>query len=193
MKKQTTHAKHQNQVRIIGGSCRGRKLSFAPADGLRPTADMVREKLFNWLGQDLTGQTVLDLFAGSGALGLEAASRHASKVVLVENNRQTAQQLRQNIQTLKLERTEVVGNDALFYLQQSPFKFDTVFLDPPYAWQDWQKLFEYLPCCLNDGAYVYLEAGQLPEWPPAFKIHREGKAGMSCFVLLKYHLQDKAE
>ena len=187
MKKQTTHAKHQNQVRIIGGSCRGRKLSFAPADGLRPTADMVREKLFNWLGQDLTGQTVLDLFAGSGALGLEAASRHASKVVLVENNRQTAQQLRQNIQTLKLERTEVVGNDALFYLQQSPFKFDTVFLDPPYAWQDWSKLFEYLPRCLNNGASIYLEAGQLPVWPPEYSIHREGKSGVSRFVLLNYH------
>ena len=65
--------KYNNQVRIIGGDCRGRKLSFHSAEGLRPTPDMVREKLFNWLGQDLTGQTVLDLFAGSGALGLEAA------------------------------------------------------------------------------------------------------------------------
>ena len=65
------HTKHSNQVRIIGGQCRGRKLSFASADGLRPTPDSVREKLFNWLGQDLTGKTVLDLFGGSGALGME--------------------------------------------------------------------------------------------------------------------------
>ena len=189
MKKSPSHTKHQNQVRIIGGDCRGRKLSFHSAEGLRPTPDMVREKLFNWLGQDLTGQAVLDLFAGSGALGLEAASRNARQVVLLENNRQTAQQLRQNIQALQLEQIEVVVGDGLAYLQQTSLHFDTVFLDPPYAWQNWQKLFEYLPRCLNDGAYVYLEAGQLPEWPPAFKIHREGKAGMSCFVLLKYHVQ----
>ncbi len=187
MKKQISHAKHQNQVRIIGGSCRGRKLIFTSADGLRPTADMVREKLFNWLGQDLTGQTVLDLFAGSGALGLEAASRHASKVVLVENNRHTAQQLRRNLQTLNLLQAEVVGNDALFYLQQSQNKFDTVFLDPPYVWQDWPKLFEYLPQRLNNGASVYLEAGRLPVWPPDYSIYREGKSGLSRFVLLNYH------
>ena len=172
MKKSPSHTKHQNQVRIIGGDCRGRKLSFHSAEGLRPTPDMVREKLFNWLGQDLTGQAVLDLFAGSGALGLEAASRNARQVVLLENNRQTAQQLRQNIQALQLEQIEVVVGDGLAYLQQTSLHFDTVFLDPPYAWQNWQKLFEYLPCCLNDGAYVYLEAGQLPEWPPAFNRHR---------------------
>ena len=193
MKKSSSHSKHQNQVRIIGGDCRGRKLSFHSAEGLRPTPDRVREKLFNWLGQDLTGQTVLDLFAGSGALGLEAASRNARQVVLVENNRQTAQQLQQNMQALKFKQTQVVGGDGLAYLQQTSLHFDTVFLDPPYVWQDWRKLFKYLPHCLNDGAYVYLEAGQLPEWPPVFKIHREGKAGMSRFVLLKYHLQEKAE
>ena len=192
MKKSSSHSKHQNQVRIIGGDCRGRKLSFHSAESLRPTPDMVREKLFNWLGQDLTGQTVLDLFAGSGALGLEAASRNARQVVLVENNRQTAQQLRQNIQTLQLEQTEVVVGEGLAYLQQTSLHFDTVFLDPPYTWQDWQKLFEYLSRCLNDGASVYLEAGKLPGWPSAFEIYREGKAGMSRFVLLKYHLQPES-
>ena len=88
-----SHPKHYNQVRIIGGTHRGRKIAFPVADGLRPTPDSVREKLFNWLGQDLTGQTVLDLFAGSGALGFESASRGAAKVVMVEADRQTAQNL----------------------------------------------------------------------------------------------------
>ena len=87
------HSKHSNQVRIIGGQCRGRKLVFADADGLRPTPDSVREKLFNWLGQDLTGMNVLDLFAGSGALGFEAASRNAAEVAMVEINRNTFQNL----------------------------------------------------------------------------------------------------
>ena len=97
MQKQNKHNKHKNQVRIIGGELRGRKVRFADAEGLRPTADSVRERLFNWLGQDLTGQTVLDLFAGSGALGFEAASRGAKRVVLVENNRWAAASLQQQM------------------------------------------------------------------------------------------------
>ena len=79
------------------GNAGGRKLTFLSADGLRPTPDSVREKLFNWLGQDLTGKTVLDLFSGSGALGMEAASRNAAKVVMVDNHRQTVQTLQKNI------------------------------------------------------------------------------------------------
>ena len=107
------HSKHTNQVRIIGGQCRGRKLTFLSADGLRPTPDSVREKLFNWLGQDLTGKTVLDLFSGSGALGMEAASRHAAKVVMVDNHRQTVQTLQKNVCELGLRQVEIVCSDGL--------------------------------------------------------------------------------
>lgn len=160
------HNKHQNQVRIIGGTHRGRKLGFADAEGLRPTPDMVREKVFNWLGQDLTGKNVLDLFAGSGALGLEAASRRAAKVVMVESNRQTARSLQQAAHTLTLPQVEIVCSDGLTYLNQTQQHFDVVFLDPPFAWQQWPQLFDLLAGRLNHGAMVYVEAGKLPSGRP---------------------------
>ena len=180
------HSKHSNQVRIIGGQCRGRKLVFADADGLRPTPDSVREKLFNWLGQDLTGMKVLDLFAGSGALGFEAASRNAKRVVLADNNRKTADILRQNARGLGLDKLEILNTDGLAYLQRSSEKFDVVFLDPPFAWRDWENLFASLKNSLKNGAMVYIEAGKLPEKPDWLEIYREGKAGMSKFELLLY-------
>ncbi|WP_416191745.1 16S rRNA (guanine(966)-N(2))-methyltransferase RsmD [Neisseria sp. CCUG12390] len=178
--------KHSNQVRIIGGQCRGRKLSFASADGLRPTPDMVREKLFNWLGQDLTGKTVLDLFAGSGALGLEAASRHAKQVVLVENNRQTLQSLQKNVRELGLTQVETVFSDGLAYLKNQVGKFDVVFLDPPFAWQEWGILFDLLQTHLKINAMVYIEAGKMPEKPEWLAQYRAGKSGISRFELLRY-------
>lgn len=183
---QKKHTKHQNQVRIIGGTHRGRKLHFNSADGLRPTPDSVRERLFNWLGQDLTGKTVLDLFAGSGALGLEAASRHARRVVLVESNRATFECIKNSIRTLQTGQAEAVCSDGLLYLQRSGGKFDAVFLDPPFNWQQWPDLFARLQDCLNDGAWVYAEAGTLPPLPGWLEIYREGKAGMSKFVLAVY-------
>lgn len=180
------HSKHSNQVRIIGGQCRGRKLVFADADGLRPTPDSVREKLFNWLGQDLTGKTVLDLFSGSGALGMEAASRNATKVVMVDNHRQTVQTLQKNIRELGLKQVEIVCSDGMAYLAMPSEKFDVVFLDPPFAWEGWQNLFIRLQSHLKNGAMVYIEAGKLPEKPDWLEIYREGKAGMSRFELLLY-------
>lgn len=176
--------KHSNQIRIIGGECRGRKLAFAAAEGLRPTPDMVREKLFNWLGQDLTGQTVLDLFAGSGALGLEAASRRAKRVVMVENNRQTVQLLQKNSRELGLKQVETVYSDGLSYLKNSDEQFDAVFLDPPFAWNEWENLFDLLAKHLKKQAMVYIEAGKLPEKPQWLETYREGRSGMSRFELL---------
>lgn len=180
------HSKHSNQVRIIGGQCRGRKLVFADADGLRPTPDSVREKLFNWLGQDLTGMNVLDLFAGSGALGFEAASRNAERAVLADNNRKTADMLRQNARALDLNKLEILNTDGLAYLQRSSEKFDVVFLDPPFAWQGWENLFTSLKNSLKNGAMVYIEAGELPDFPEWLELYREGRAGKSSFVLLQF-------
>lgn len=178
--------KHSNQVRIIGGQCRGRKLTFASAEGLRPTPDMVREKLFNWLGQDLTGLAVLDVFSGSGALGLEAASRRAKEVVMIEYNRQTAQMLQKNCRELNLSQVEIRCSDGLAYLSNGTQKFDVVFLDPPFAWQQWERLFDVLKGRLKADAMIYIEAGQLPEKPDWLEVCREGKAGMSRFELLRY-------
>ena len=116
----------------------GTETGFCRCRGLRPTPDSVREKLFNWLGQDLTGMNVLDLFAGSGALGFEAASRNAKRAVLADNNRKTADMLRQNARALGLDKLEIFNTDGLTYLQRSSEKFDVVFLDPPFAWQGWE-------------------------------------------------------
>lgn len=184
--KMKKNQKHSNQVRIIGGSCRGRKLVFDAAEGLRPTPDMVREKLFNWLGQDLTGKSVLDVFAGSGALGLESASRNARQVVMVENNRQTANNLKQNARFLGLNQAEVCFSDGIAYLKQTNERFDVVFLDPPFAWQGWQEIWSALLKVLNDGAMVYVESGSLPEFPKSLIEYRQGKSGMSRFALLEY-------
>lgn len=186
MVKTKHNQKHNNQVRIIGGQCRGRKLTFAAAEGLRPTPDMVREKLFNWLGQDLSGKTVLDLFSGSGALGLEAASRHAERVVMVDNHRPTVHTLRQNAHVLGLTQVETVFSDGLSFLKNPTGQFDVVFLDPPFAWQQWDNLFELLQRHLKNNAMVYIEAGRLPPTPKWLDEYRDGKSGMSRFRLLSY-------
>ncbi|MDO4694926.1 MAG: 16S rRNA (guanine(966)-N(2))-methyltransferase RsmD [Eikenella sp.] len=191
--KTAKHAKHQNQVRIIGGTHRGRKLSFADAEGLRPTPDSVRERLFNWLGQDLSGLNVLDLFAGSGALGFEAASRHARQAVLVEKNRAAAAHLAKQAEVLSLQdKVQSVHAEALSFLSHNRIRFDVVFLDPPFAWQAWPALLAALPVSLADGARIYLEAGRLPVLPPGFEVRKEGKAGMSRHVLLHYASSDVA-
>lgn len=181
------HAKHSNQVRISGGIHRGRKLSFADAEGLRPTPESVRQKLFNWLGQELYGQSVLDLFAGSGALGLEAASRHAARVCLCEKSHPSAQTLQSHVRTLNLTATvQVVCADALTFLAQTGETFDIVLLDPPFAWQQWDGLWTLLRPRLANGARVYIEAGTLPDLADWLVLRREGRAGQSRFGLWEY-------
>lgn len=179
---------HNNEVRIIGGRCRGRKIRFVGAEGLRPTPDMVRERLFNWLGQDLTGLTVLDLFAGSGALGFEAASRNAYRVVMVETNQISVNMLKQNRQIFDQHGlVEIIRQDALDYLKRLDQKFDVVFLDPPFIWQNWNALFESLEKCLSEKSMVYLEAGELPDMPEWLSEFRKGKSGKSRFEVRAYH------
>ncbi|KPN72255.1 16S rRNA (guanine(966)-N(2))-methyltransferase RsmD [Neisseria sp. 83E34] len=181
------HSKHTNQVRIIGGNCRGRKIRFLSAESLRPTADMVRERLFNWLGQDLTGLKVLDLFAGSGALGFEAASRNAKQVVMVEKYRDTSKLLQQNKRELGLEdKITISVQDALNYLKSSSEKFDVIFLDPPYAWEDWKTLFDQLEKCLSENAMIYIESASMPKIPEWLHLFREGKSGKSLFEVRIY-------
>lgn len=167
-------------VRIIGGSLRGSKLAVPVVDGLRPTADRVRETLFNWLAPVIPGARCLDLYAGTGALGIEAASRGAREVVLVERDRRAAQALRDNLARLKVAQATVVEADALAFLGGDPKPFDCVFLDPPFAAGAWRAAAQALERgWLAPGAQVYVEApaDAAPEPPPAWSLHRETRAG----------------
>ena len=173
-------------VRIVGGEFRRRVLRFPDSAGLRPTPDRVRETLFNWLGQDLPGWHCLDLFAGSGALGFEAASRGAARVVMVEQAPKVVTALQANHEMLnKPPAVEIVRGDALQYLASMQAKFDLVFLDPPYrkGWID--RLAPRLPAILQDDAAIYVEA----EYPIAalgdWQTVRQGKAGEVHFHLLR--------
>ena len=175
-----------NQVRIIGGRHRGRRLHFVPGSGLRPTPDRVRETLFNWLQGDVNGARCLDLFAGSGALGIEALSRGAAHVTLVEANRNAARRLRENLDLLhEQDRADVLQCDALRLLATPPARaYDIAFVDPPFA----DDLLPQVCRLLEDGdwlaspAIVYLEQDARRTWPllpDNWAIFREGRAGQS--------------
>jgi 16S rRNA (guanine966-N2)-methyltransferase len=177
-----------NQLRIIGGEWRGRKLRFPDVEGLRPTTDRVRETLFNWLAPVIHGARCLDLFAGSGALGLEALSRGAAEVIFVDSDRRAVQSLRENLALLKDERGSVVQADALSFLRAGPRTFDVVFLDPPFRKELLQPCLELL--CHNDWlsetARLYLEVEQElgePQLPAGWDMVRSKKAGQVIYGL----------
>jgi 16S rRNA (guanine966-N2)-methyltransferase len=181
-----------NQVRIIGGRHRGRRLHFSPGRGLRPTPDRVRETLFNWLQGEIRGARCLDLFAGSGALGLEALSRGAGRLCAVEQSRPVAQRLRDNIALLaEAAVAEVRQTDALRLLRTAPdTPFDIVFVDPPFADGLLPTVCRLLEenAWLAPTAWVYLEQDASQAWPPmpdSWKLHREGGAGQSAHRLLR--------
>lgn len=183
---QKINVKHSNQIRIIGGQWRGRKIRFPNIEGLRPTPDSVRERLFNWLGQDLTGQTVLDLFAGSGALGFEAASRYAKQVVMCEINHQAARCLKKHIQQFGAENcVQICHQDGFNYLIENTKVFDIILLDPPFSWYDWDKLLPLVRLKLASCGYVYIEASVLPNLPDWLQIVKQSKAGQSLQLLLQ--------
>ncbi|UCV04219.1 16S rRNA (guanine(966)-N(2))-methyltransferase RsmD [Dechloromonas denitrificans] len=175
-----------NSVRIIGGAWRRRVLKFPDSEGLRPTPDRVRETLFNWLGQELDGWHCLDLFAGSGALGFEAASRGAAQVVMVEQSPKVLAALRENAEILQNPReVEIIRRDALQYLASSKTKFDLIFLDPPYK-KGWiPRLEPLLPGVLKEDAAVYVEAEHEIESLGDWRTVRHGKAGEVHFHLLR--------
>lgn len=122
-----------NKVKIIGGEWRGRNLPFPDVPGLRPTPARVRETLFNWLQYDVTASHCLDLYAGSGALGIEAASRGAERVVQVDNNAQVCRQLKQNTQILSTSQIQIIQQDVFRFLAGDATPYDLVFLDPPFT------------------------------------------------------------
>lgn len=149
-----------NEVRIIGGKWRGRKLAFPDRPGLRPTLGRVRETLFNWLRTDVTGSRCLDLFAGSGALGFEAASRGAAAVTLVEPDRRAARALGENAARLGADQVTVVGDRAGRALRRLPGPWDIVFLDPPFEKNLLPAMLALIVTegALAPGGVVYVEA-----------------------------------
>ena len=173
-------------VRIVGGRYRSRRLRVPPVAGLRPTPDRVRETLFNWLGQDLDGLACLDLFAGSGALGFEAASRGAARVVLVERDRSALQELARGKSALGAGAVEIVAADAAAYLRGAGEAFDVVFLDPPFRQNALPALLRELPPRLRRGARVYVESEEDVAMPPPWQELRRGKAGQVRFRLLQW-------
>ncbi|HET6655753.1 MAG TPA: 16S rRNA (guanine(966)-N(2))-methyltransferase RsmD [Gammaproteobacteria bacterium] len=177
---------YRNEFRIISGEWRSRRLSFPSREGLRPTPDRVRETLFNWLAPRIAGARCLDLFAGSGALGLEALSRGAARAVFVERDRDVAQAICANLDRLGARGGEVIDTGAQSYLAGKPESFDVVFLDPPFgsgllgdasgALQDW----------LRPEARIYIEypVGEgAPPLPPAWQVLRKSRAGQVGFTL----------
>ena len=174
-----------NEVRIIGGAWRSRRIRFPPRTDLRPTPDRVRETLFNWLGQDLTGLVCLDHFAGSGALGFEAASRGAARVVLVEHDRKAYEALTANRETLGARQVEVVRRDALEFLRGDSGQYDVIFLDPPFSAGYTPRLASMLPQRMTRDAWVYYESGEWPEWPAGWDVRKQSRAGQVVFQLVK--------
>jgi len=148
-----------HQVRIIGGQWKRTPLPVADRPGLRPTPDRVRETLFNWLGQDLTGWHCVDAFAGTGALGLEAASRGAADVLLVEAEGALVEQLRDIVRRLDARNVRVQRGDAVRVLAALPAgRTDLVFLDPPFEADLFEKALAAARPALREGGFVYLEA-----------------------------------
>ena len=179
------------KVRIIAGEYRGRRIAFPALADLRPTPDRVRETLFNWLGQWLDGQRCLDLFAGSGALGFEAASRGASRVVMVDSDRQVAAHLEAARRTMDAAQVEVVHGDAREYLARRGEPFDVVFLDPPFRQNAVPGLLAVLPPRLSTGARVYAESAAPVEPSAPWHVLRSDRAGQVHFQLLEWRGDDQ--
>jgi 16S rRNA (guanine(966)-N(2))-methyltransferase RsmD len=174
-----------SRIRIIGGQWRSRLLPVAAVPGLRPTPDSVRERLFNWLGQDLDGLHCLDLFAGTGVLGFEAASRGAASVTLVERDARAFERLREAAVLLSAPQVVPVRGDALKFALNPPRRFDVLFLDPPYGQGLLDRLVPHLSSLATDGAVIYCEAEHPVSALADFRMTREGRAGQVHYQLLE--------
>jgi 16S rRNA (guanine(966)-N(2))-methyltransferase RsmD len=174
-----------SRIRITGGEWRSRLVQVADAPSLRPTPDSVRETLFNWLGQDLSGLACLDLFAGSGILGFEAASRGADYVALVERSRPAFTALQKHADGFECPRLELFCCDALKFAPSSARRFDLVFLDPPYG-QGWLARVEpRLAELAAPNTRLYAEAEMPLERLGRWSVTKRGRAGQVFFHLLE--------
>lgn len=179
------------RLRIVAGKWRSRLLPVADVPGLRPTSERLRETLFNWLAPTIEGARCMDLFAGTGALGLEALSRGAAAVDFVENSKVAVEALLNSIQTLGATNATVHEANVLAYLDsEPPTQFDAVFLDPPFATDSYEELCRLLASrgWLAKGAYIYLEqdsSQQVPDLPAGWNLLKEKMTGNVRYSLIR--------
>jgi 16S rRNA (guanine966-N2)-methyltransferase len=183
--------RRRNAVRIIAGAWRHRLIRFPELSDLRPTPDRVRETLFNWLGQDLTGRACLDLFAGSGALGFEAASRGALSVTLVEPQGEAHAALVANARALEATNVRIEKADALEFLARDRTSFDVIFLDPPFRRGMDPALLRAIAPRLVQGGQVYLESDRPFTGAAEWQVHRHSRAGKVHYHLLQRQRKTK--
>jgi 16S rRNA (guanine966-N2)-methyltransferase len=182
---------NKGKIRIIAGEFRGRRIPVPDRPGLRPTPDRVRETLFNWLGQSLEGLSCLDLFAGSGALGFEAASRGAARVVMVEHDRAVFDILKKTREAIGARQAELVLEDAFTYLKRTKESFDVVFLDPPFGQNALPAVFRQLR--LERGARVYVESSEPFAAGEGWRELKRARAGQVSTQLLQWRGDDQGD
>ncbi|MEH0167863.1 16S rRNA (guanine(966)-N(2))-methyltransferase RsmD [Paucibacter sp. JuS9] len=187
-KRQLAPAGAPREVRIVGGQWKRSKLPVADRPGLRPTPDRVRETLFNWLGQDLDGWRVLDAFAGSGALGFEAASRGASEVLLLERDGELVRSLQASKVRLKAANLRVEPADAITWMARSaPGRFELVMLDPPFDAGLFEPAIKAAAALLVPGGFLYVESPEVvaPAADLGLDPYRNGRAGAVHYALFR--------
>jgi 16S rRNA (guanine966-N2)-methyltransferase len=184
---------NKGKIRIIAGEYRGRRIRVPDRTGLRPTPERVRETLFNWLGQTLEGLSCLDLFAGSGALGFEAASRGAARVVMVEHDRVVFDSLRKTRDTIGAKQVELVLEDAFAYLKRANQSFDVVFLDPPFGQNALPAVFRQLGMRsgLSQDARVYVESDAPFTAGEGWRELKRARAGQVSYQLFEWRGDDQ--
>ena len=175
-----------SHIRIIGGQWRRRLVRFPAQSALRPTPDRVRETLFNWLGQDLSELTTLDLFAGSGALSFESLSRGASRAVAVDTSREAVAALRENAALLGAQGLEAHRANALEFLAGESRRFEVIYLDPPFDEEWLPRLWPMLPPRLSAGGWLYVEQPREVDPPAGCLIAHHRKAGRVHYHLLRF-------
>ena len=180
--------KHQQPaLRIIGGKWRSRKVSFADQAEVRPTGERIRVTLFNWLMHDISGARCLDLFSGSGILGIEALSRGASGVTFIEQHEEIAAQLNNNLALLQADQFDLLTTEAIAYIKATDQVFDIIFLDPPFGKNHLQQAVNIISERLLSSSFVYIEsesASAFDSLPHNWRIYRQKKAGWVNYGLI---------
>lgn len=180
--------KQDRTLRIIGGKWRGRKVTFPNNDQIRPTGSRIRETVFNWLMHEITGASCLDLYAGTGVLSMEALSRGARHVTMIENDTATVSEIEQNLHQLGADESsfQIKKAHTLDWLALCNQKFDVIFVDPPFANNELMTVSRLIASRNILEGYVYLESGRpiaVEQLPAQWKIHRQKSAGSVYYYL----------